>query len=260
MSRYVMQGIDVSGYQGNIDWSKVAKAGIKFAMLKATEGNTITDSRFYTNVEGAQAAGIPVGAYHFFAASNRDEMIAECNYFLDTVKGIKLGMPLALDVEGKILDIGKSVIVPLLQEFCERVEKAGYYVAIYASASVLKTTLNDERLKPYDLWAAQWSSSEPNIPQSYGMWQYSNQGNVLGISGRVDLDYSFYNYPSIMARHGLNNYPSTTRTHVVQPGESFWAIARVEMGSGTLYKQLAEYNGMEVTDVIHPGDVLKIPG
>ena len=206
MSNYLYKGVDVSGVQGNIDWAKAKANGVDFAILKATGGNTITDSRFHANMKAAQAAGVPVGAYHFFYASNVAETKAEAQYFLDTIKGYTFQYPLVLDVERNALNLPKETLVSLVELFCDMVEEAGYYVSIYASASPLNGVLNDERLKRFDMWVAQWSDKEPSIPYPYGMWQYSNQGSVPGIPARVDLDYAYKDYPAIMKQAGLNGY------------------------------------------------------
>ena len=206
MAAYLYKGVDVSGVQGNIDWGVAKANGVQFAILKATAGNTITDSKFHQNVKNAKAAGVPIGAYHFFYASNEAETRAEAEYFLKTIQGYSFEYPLVLDVEGSALNLPKDTLVNLVELFCDMVEEAGYYVSIYSSASPFKGILNDERLRRFDVWVAQWSETSPNIPQFYGMWQYSNQGMISGIPARVDLDYSYKDYPAIMINAGLNGY------------------------------------------------------
>ena len=249
MSNYLYKGVDVSGVQGDIDWAKAKANGVDFAILKATAGNTITDSRFHQNMKAAQAAGVPVGAYHFFYASNVAETKAEAEYFLKTVKGYTFQYPLVLDVEGNALNLPKETLVSLVELFCDMVEEAGYYVSIYASASPLNGILNGPGMNKFDIWVAQWSQEAPTIPLPYGLWQHSNQGSVAGISTRVDLDYAYQDYPAIMKQAGLNGFgkrPVVAGARVSLSGTPLYATASTKVQAGTLTGTYYLYDGVQV--------------
>ena len=254
MAAYLYKGVDVSGVQGNIDWGVAKANGVDFAILKATAGNTITDSRFHVNVKNAKAAGVPIGAYHFFYGSNEAETRAEAEYFLKTIKGYSFEYPLVMDVEGEALKLPKDTLVNLVELFCDMVEEAGYYVSIYSSASPFNGVLNDERLRRFDLWVAQWSSKEPNVPQPYGMWQYSNNGSISGIPNRVDLDYAYQDYPAIMKQAGLNGFGS-------QPTERYEAGQTLHLSQVPLYgSSTADVPAGQVTGTYYLYDAKEING
>ena len=150
---------------------------MEFAILKATAGNTITDSRFHENVKGAKAAGVPIGAYHFFYGTNEAQTRAEAQYFLNAIKGYTFEYPLAIDVEGQALNLPKETLLSLVQLFCETVEEAGYYIAVYASASPLNGILNGPGMNKFDIWVAQWSQEDvykrqpPTLERRQNPWR-----------------------------------------------------------------------------------------
>ncbi len=243
------KGIDVSGAQGAIDWAAARAGGVEFAILKATAGNTITDSRFHENVKGAKAAGVPIGAYHFFYGTNEAQTRAEAQYFLNAIKGYTFEYPLAIDVEGQALNLPKETLLSLVQLFCETVEEAGYYIAVYASASPLNGILNGPGMNKFDIWVAQWSQEAPTIPLPYGLWQHSNQGSVAGISTRVDLDYAYQDYPAIMKQAGLNGFgkrPVVAGARVSLSGTPLYATASTKVQAGTLTGTYYLYDGVQV--------------
>ena len=244
------KGVDVSGVQGAIDWAAAKADGVQFAILKATAGNTITDSRYYENVKGAKAAGVPIGAYHFFYGTNEAETQAEAEYFLSRVKGYTFEYPLVLDIEGEALSLPKERLASLIELFCTQVEKAGYYISVYASASPLNGVLNSEIMRQFDIWVAQWGDQVPVIPFPFGMWQYSNQGSVDGIPNRVDLNYAYLDYPSIMRRKGLNGFQkegaAVAGTRMVLKGVPVFTTSTISASSGRLNGTYYLYDGILV--------------
>lgn len=208
MTQY--KGIDVSKHNGTIDWAKVKAAGVQFAMLRAGYGryDNQKDERFESNYKGATAAGIPVGAYHYSYATTAEQAKQEAQTFLGWIKGKTLTYPVAFDIEDKKqANLGVSLISDIIRTFCETVEAAGYYVVVYANKDWLTNRIDADCKSRYDIWLAQWTS-EPTYTGSYGMWQYSSKGSVDGVSGNVDMNIAYKDYPSIIA--GMDGSSDTT--------------------------------------------------
>lgn len=203
-----MKGIDVSVHNGNIDWNKVKADGIDFAMLRAGYGKLVSqkDEQFENNYAGAKAAGIPVGAYWYSYAMDKDEAQQEADVFLSVIKGKQFEFPVYFDLEEKKqFDLGKDKVSAIMRAFLERVEAAGYFVGLYGSASSLTTHTADDIKSRYTIWLAHWAD-QTNYSGAYGIWQHSEKGSVKGISGNVDLDFGYKDFPSIIKAKGLNGY------------------------------------------------------
>lgn len=265
-------GIDVSTFQGNIDWPSVQNDGIDFAMLRASYG-TSTDNQFVNNIKNISQTSLGVGAYHFFYATTNDEALEEARYFLDVISPYKFSYPVALDLEYEpLLKLGSETLTNIIITFCDTLEKAGYYMILYANLNWLVNYLNMDILDRYDVWLAQWGP-EPTYSGNFGMWQYTSSGSVNGINGNVDRDIAYRDYPTIIRSKGLNGYasggdtPDPTPTppaegdyynYTVVSGDTLWGIARRFLGNGSLYPEIASLNGI-TGDVIYPGQVIKIP-
>lgn len=210
-----MKGIDVSHWQNNIDWKKVKASGIEFAIIKAggSDSGFYKDSKFEANYAGAKAAGIAVGAYYFVGAGcvSTADGEADAKRFIDILKGKQFEMPVYIDIE--ITPTSKRAgATDAVIGFCKVMEAAGYYTGIYASdLSGFKDRLDLSKLSSYDKWVARYGS-EPKYVLNYGMWQSSSTGKVDGISGNVDMDTAYKNYPVIIKNAGLNGF-----TKVVDP-------------------------------------------
>lgn len=204
----LMKGIDVSVHNGSIDWQKVKNAGVQFAILRAGYGREMSqkDARFEENYRNAKAAGIPVGAYWYSYAMSEDEARLEADVFLSVIKGKQFEMPVYFDVEEKKqFDLGKEKVSAIMRAFLEKVEKAGYFVGLYGSASSLTTHTADDIKSRYTIWLAHWAE-QTNYSGDYGIWQYSSEGKVNGISGNVDLDIAYADFPTIIKGKGLNGF------------------------------------------------------
>ena len=166
------------------------------------------DNQFYNNVKGAQAAGIPIGAYHYGYAVTEEEARNEAGFFLDTVKGIRFEYPLYYDVEDSATmgSLDRDALTKVIRAFCETVEKAGYYVGIYASLNWLTNKFYPDQL-PYDVWVAQYYS-EDQYDGHHGMWQYTSGGTVGGIAGKVDMNIAYRDFPKLIKDKGLNGWGS----------------------------------------------------
>ena len=212
MAQY--KGIDVSKHNGTIDWAKVKAAGVQFAMLRAGYGryDNQKDERFEANYKGATAAGIPVGAYHYSYATTAEQAKQEAEVFLGWIKGKTLTYPVAFDIEDKKqANLGVSLISDIIRAFCEAVEAAGYYVVVYANKDWLTNRIDADCKSRYDIWLAQWTS-EPTYTGSFGLWQYTSDGAVDGIAGRVDMNIAYKDYPSIIAGMGSSDTTASAPT------------------------------------------------
>lgn len=204
------KGIDVSTWQGDIDWNKVKADGIEFAMLRSSFGkenpDKQTDNKFWQNYRNAKAASVPIGAYHYSYATTVEDAKKEADFFLSIVKGCQFEYPIAFDIEDPSqMYLGKDRITDIIMAFCERVQAAGYYVSLYTNLDWISNRIDMSRAKAFDVWLAQWSS-KPTYSGSFGMWQYTSGGSVNGISGNVDMNIAYYDYPSIIKAAGLNGF------------------------------------------------------
>lgn len=188
------KGIDVSVFQGNIDWSRVKNAGITFAFIRAggrytSAGTIFNDSQFEANMKGATLNDIPVGAYFFTAAINESEAIEEAQYLINRVKNYNVSLPLVIDTEGtgRHANISVQARTNVVKAFCKTISKAGYTPMIYASTNWLTNRLIMSQLSGIKVWVAQYYD-HVTYKGTYQCWQYSSKGNVPGINGNVDLD------------------------------------------------------------------------
>jgi GH25 family lysozyme M1 (1,4-beta-N-acetylmuramidase) len=211
MGKY--SGIDVSKWQGRIDWSLVKNDGVQFAMIRSTFGwgQGSEDFLFKTNYENAKKVDMPVGVYHYSYARTPEEAVKEADFCHSVIKGKKFEYPVAYDMEeAGVASLGKERVSAIAKAFCERMQSYGYYVCIYANKHWLENYFTDEIFDKYDIWLAQWTT-RPDFNRVYGMWQKSSKGRVEGISGYVDLNEAYKHYPSIMKNNGLNGYEKTQK-------------------------------------------------
>lgn len=176
-----MKGIDISNYQGEVDFQKVKNDGIEVVIMKATEGRTWQDTRFRNYYNGAKAAGIKVGAYHFLRGNAVED---EVNNFLSVIGGLNFDCKLIIDAE---VDLGGvDTTSKHVRDFTDLLISKGIDVALYTGDDFYKTNLNDS-VKNIPLWVARYSSNKPEAKNYIG-WQYTSDGQVSGINGRVDMN------------------------------------------------------------------------
>lgn len=221
-------GIDVSHWQGNFSFKKARAEGVKFAIIKAGGGDAglYQDSKFNTYYEEAKSFGLGVGAYFFGQAFSVEQAQKEADKFISILKGKQFDYPVYYDVEAKMLNQNKQALTDVICAFCDRVEKAGYFVGIYSSEAVFNSSVDDTRLARYAHWVAKWSANEPKMHYSGkpGMWQYGGEKNYLR-SNRIasvvcDQDYCYVNYPAAIKNAGLNGYTNgNTLVIVADPVE-----------------------------------------
>ena len=194
-------GIDVSRHNGKIDWNAVKASGVDYVIIRcgyrgSSTGALIEDQNFKTNIKGATAAGLKVGVYVFSQAVNEVEAVKEASLAVSLVKGYNLTYPIFIDTEasgGRADKIDKATRTAVVNAFCQTVVSAGYKPGIYASKSWFEDKLNMGSVASCKIWLAQYSAS-PTYKGRYDMWQYSDKGTISGISGNVDLNYSYLGY------------------------------------------------------------------
>lgn len=189
-----LKGIDVSKWNGTIDWEAVAGSGVQFAMIRAAtglkNGQITRDPRFAENVERAAAAGLRVGAYLYSYAKSETAAMREADGLLGVLAPYreKITFPVAYDIEeASQAALGRNLCTAMAQTFCEVIRNAGYQPVLYANPNWLKNYIDCP--DGVGLWLARWNASKPGQPCD--MWQYSDSGNVPGISGNVDMNLSY---------------------------------------------------------------------
>lgn len=203
-----MNGIDVSKFQGNINFSKVKESEISFVIIRAGYGNTPSqkDSCFEQNYKNARAAGLNVGAYWYSYADSIADARKEAKACLEVIKGKKFEFPIYFDLEERDqLEKGKTFCSDIVKAFCNELEKSGYFAGLYISRSPLQTHISTDVAKRYALWIAEYNPT-CNYNGDYGMWQHSSTGKINGINGNVDLDICYIDYPSAIKSGGFNGY------------------------------------------------------
>lgn len=207
-----VQGIDVSRHNTITDFRKVKGSGIDFVIIRAGYGREISqkDPQFETNYKNAKAAGLNVGAYWYSYAQSVEEAKIEAKVCLQAIRGKKFEYPIYFDLEENTqLSRGSAFCSALVKAFCGELEKAGYFAGLYMSRYYLQTVISSDVAKRYAVWVAEYNG-KCNYSGNYGMWQNSSTWRVNGISGNVDHDYSYIDYPSIIKKKGLNGYKAAT--------------------------------------------------
>lgn len=198
------RGIDVSHWQGTIDWSKVKADGVTFAFIKATQGTTFVDPKFNANAKSAKAAGLLIGAYHFVDATSPETAQKQARHFVRTIQaaGAKFDLPPVMDYENNPAGLSKAQINAVAAAFLNEVERLAGIVPIIYTGNAFAQHF-EQALGKYPLWIARYSSNVPyDVPawKRWDFWQYSDSGKVAGIAGNVDLN-EFRGSPS-----DLNKY------------------------------------------------------
>ncbi len=199
-------GVDVSHHQGEIDWQAVRDAGYTFAFLRigfrgyGTAGAIRPDTQFERNITQAQAAGLDVGVYFFSQAVNEEEAREEAEFVLGRLQGYELQLPVVFDPENILDDDARTDDVTGEQftkntiVFCNLIKEAGYEPMIYSNMLWEAFQFDLRQLSGYPVWYADYEQ-KPQTPYQFEFWQYSNTGNVAGISGETDLDIQLIKKP-----------------------------------------------------------------
>ena len=194
-------GVDVSTYQGTVDWAAVKDAGVDYVIVRAAyrgyeSGKIVPDDLYEQNIRGAADAGLHVGVYLYSQALSEDEAREEADYLLGLIEGLPVDYPVVYDQEEYTADqartdglTGEQATLNALA-FCERVYDAGYLPMIYTNNDWAQNMYDMEQLDHYPIWYADYTSS-PDLSGGFAMWQYTDEGQVSGVQGPVDLNLLF---------------------------------------------------------------------
>ena len=199
--------LDVSRWQGRIDWDTVKASGrVDGVMLRALgskNGTPYLDPMFEANHAACTRLGIPAGAYYYSCAVTAAQRNAELALLHDALKGRRFQLPVAIDVEdARLRAMTPDALSTLIAGAANQLEAWGLYAMVYTYSSFAETALNLDTLAPFDLWLADYRGKRPT--RKHGLWQYTSKGCVPGISGPVDLSRTDRNYPALLHRAGLD--------------------------------------------------------
>lgn len=214
--------LDVSRWQGSIDWDKVKASGLVSGMMIRAMGNSkegkpskpYIDPFFARNYAECTRVGLPVGVYGYFKATTKAQADKELALFKQALGGKTFQLPVAVDIEDKLqAALSKSALTDLVAYALGVVESWGVYALLYTGLYFGQNNLymGGAALKPYDVWLARYPKDQsktkpedkPKTDFPYGIWQYTGSGRVPGISGDVDLDWAYKDYAGIIQRAGL---------------------------------------------------------
>ena len=209
-----MKYIDVSEWQGTVDWEAV-KPHIDGAILRAGYGAGHADRQFARNAAECNRLGIPCGAYWFSYAGSAAKAKAEAEALLAAVKPWRMELPLCFDFEYDSVSVARSNGVPvskalataMVRAFCEAIEAGGYYALFYANPDFLSHYFDADLPKRFGLWLAQWPGGTPDVtkpPRQCAMWQWTSTGRVPGVTGNVDVSEAYTDFAAVIRAAGIN--------------------------------------------------------
>lgn len=197
------RGIDVSSYQGKVNWKKVAASGVTFAIIRVggrgygtKTGNLYEDKLAQDNYKAAKKAGLKIGAYFFSQAITPEEAVEEAEYLLEKTAKWELDMPLVYDWEyisdtARTANVDRQTLTDCMIAFCERIKAAGKTPMIYFNPTQAQRMFHIEQVTDYDFWLAMYTDWM-TFPYQFHMWQYTSEGSVPGVSGKVDINLLFH--------------------------------------------------------------------
>ncbi len=266
----VYEGIDVSAYQGVIDFKQVKDSGIDFVYIKSSEGENLVDEYFLRNYEQARANGLNIGFYHYVDARTTEEAIAEAEHFANTIAGTVPTCKLAMDFES-FGNLSNSEVNEISRVFLERVrELTNKEMIIYSNTYSAQTVFSQELANEYPLWVAQYYVENPSDNGKWQTWegfQYTDRGEVPGINGYVDRDKftseilldSQEEIPNNNEDNEIvdeENNDSNYIRYTIQRGDTLTSIAR---RYNTTVDELARLNNIQNPNRIYAGETLLIP-
>nr|DAP73511.1 MAG TPA: hypothetical protein [Caudoviricetes sp.] len=206
--------MDVSRYQGTINWEKVKASGKVDGVMIRAMGNSAagrpsapyTDPQFARNYSECKRLGIPCGVYGYFKAVNREQADKELAYFKKLLTGRSFELPVAVDIEDEVQKpLGKDVLTDLTAYMLGTVESWGMYAMLYTGLWFGSTFLymGGAALKPYDVWLAAYRTKKPAPSWPFGMWQYTSTARVPGVATNVDMSHAYKDYAGIISKKGL---------------------------------------------------------
>lgn len=197
-------GIDVSSYQGDINWNKVRTFGVDYAIVRLGyrgygTGEIRIDNSYHENMKGAISAGIPVGVYFYSQAITVEEAIEEAETVIENIEKYDISYPVVFDMEeiydddARTNSLSQTERTDITIAFCDRIKEAGYTPMVYGNIRWMIIHLDLSRLEDYDKWFAQYFK-QPFFPYAFSMWQYTARGEIDGVPNEVDLNMGFIDY------------------------------------------------------------------
>lgn len=260
----IYEGIDVSSWQGEIDFSQVKASGIEVVYIKSSEGFRSVDSYFEQNYANAKNAGLKVGFYHYVTARSVEDAVRQANFFVSTISGKNPDCKLAMDFES-FGSLGREEINQIALTFMQTVKNvSGKDVIIYSDEYNANSTF-ESNLATYPLWVAQYEVSKPTVREhwsNWAGWQYTDRGEVPGISSYVDRD-KFTNevflddtseVPDVPTDKPDENEGYTTIT--IRYGDT---LSELAIEYNTTVERLVELNNIANPNLIYAGDTLIVP-
>lgn len=257
----IYQGIDVSEWQGSINFEEVKRAGIDIVYIKASEGTDYIDHYFEANYMGARESGLQIGFYHYLTARNVEEAEEQARFFARVISSKEVDCKLAMDFES-FGDLSIQEINNISEAFLATLEEiSGEEVVIYSDASNARDIF-ERSLAVYPIWVAEYFVQEPFDNGKWETWvgfQYTDRGRIAGISGSVDRD-EFTDGILLDERVRLpesENKPVTERTteYVIKRGDT---LTKIAIEFDTTVERLVEENNISNPNLIYPGQILKI--
>lgn len=253
----IYQGIDVSAYQGNIDFSSVADSGIEVVYIRAGEGSDYIDPYFAQNSANANQAHLHIGYYHYVTASNTSQAIQQAQFFYSLIQDKPMNCRPAMDFES-FPGLSPEEILAIATTYMSTLSRLlGDTPAIYSDVYNLDHLWGDA-LTAYPLWVAEYGPASPSSLGAFSSWagfQYSDTGNISGIVGNVDLDY--FTNSIFLSTPSPSPSPSPVHnTYTVAPGNTLSGIA---WEYNTSAEELASINSIINPNLIYPGEVLQLP-
>jgi glucan-binding repeat-containing protein len=204
----IAQGVDVSKHNGAVNWGQVAASGMKFAFIKAGSTKSGIDPNFAANITGAQAAGLKTGVYLYSYATTPEAAANEANLLLQWINGYTVNYPVVFDIEDQCQkNLGSQQLIDIINAFCTVIDAAGYYPVVYSNKNMFVSKLG---ICGWDKWVAQYNSS-CDYNNNVCFWQYSSHGSVSGFGSRVDVNYQYKDYSSLIIQEGFLAHNDTTR-------------------------------------------------
>ena len=214
------KGIDVSEFQGKIDWKKVKNDGIEFAILRCGYGMDFSnqdDVEYERNANECERLGIPYGVYLMSYANTVEEARSEAEHVLRLIEGRKISLGVWHDIEDNDTSgaINKETLTNIINTFCNTIKNAGYKVGVYASLNWLENKIEKTIKDNYDIWVAQYYS-KCEYEGKYIMWQHTSSGKVNGISTNVDMNILYEDLPVINNNDNNNSKTNNSKEEIVK--------------------------------------------
>ena len=267
-----MKIIDVSHWQGNINFSQVKANGIEGVIIKAggSDAGFYKDSKFETNYTNAKNAGLHVGCYYFVGAGcvSAIDGEADARRFYNMIVGKQFDLPVYMDFEAPSPRTQNGNTASVIA-FCDYLEKKKCFTGVYASdISGFKERLKLDPLKRFTLWVARYGS-QPQYATCWDIWQYTSTGRVSGINGNVDMNECRRDFPSIIKNGGFNGYkqgsaPAPKPQPQPQPSVEYYTVVkgdnltRIAKRFGTTVNQLVQWNNIKNPNLIYSGQRLRV--